>query len=397
VQIFFSINPSRKPTDLLLKEPDRINLFDPYKKQDPMKLCHLLLAFTFATPCISFAQYSAKSVTVTNLPVAETATVASPQWKKEQDQVNGHISDSKLAKMKNVTGAIAALLQDSYFADGSFSPVWHAEYFSEKTSPGPFTKFGVECDFPDQSARLSVTANDISPLLGHLAVNNQDFLTITTATAVNNDGAYFEGEHSKTWLIAAGDHQLPYMAVTRKEYLQESRKEVTIIKNSIIDYINQTVPVRPLADQETEKKATIDRLTAIYSGVDLQIRIRQYLNNYLPDEEYRKESIKKETAGMDSTLHLMDSLLDQGTAKELDLPAIVSVVAAEFRGFEDGHSDKMLIRMNAAYFNGSTRGETPQFFLVTLQLDGSSTQAGDIDRHWQEKFDGRPLKDLLKK
>lgn len=368
-----------------------------------MKLCNLLLAFplslafTLASPSISIAQYSAKSVTVTNLPATETATVASPQWKKEQDQVNGHISDGKLAKMKNITGAIAALLQDSILADGSYSPVWHAEYFSDKTSPGPFSKFGVECDFPDQGARLSVTANDISPLLGHLAVNNQDFLTITKATAVNNDIPYFEDAHSKTWLIAAGDHQLPYMAVTRKEYLQEARKEVTIIKNSIIDYIKQTVPLRPLAEQEAEKKATIDRLTAIYSGVDLQIRIRQYLNNYLPDEEYQKESIKKETAGMDSTLHLMDSLLLQGTPKELNLPAIVSVVAAEFNGFEDGHSDKMLIRMNAAYFNGSTRGETPQFFLVTLQSDGSSTLAGDMERRFQEKFDGRSLKDLLKK
>jgi len=41
--------------------------------------------------------------------------------------------------------------------------------------------------------------------------------------------------------------------------------------------------------------------------------------------------MEKGTADMDSTLHLMDSLLHHWTVKELNKPAIVSVVAAEFR------------------------------------------------------------------
>jgi len=362
-----------------------------------MKLLYVLLTLSIVCPFVASAQYSAKSITVTSLPASEIATASSPQWKKEQDQVIGRISNSKLAKMKNITGAIIAFFQDSCLSEGSYSPVWHGEYYSEKTSPGPIAKFYVECNFSDQKALLTITANDISPLLNHLVVNNQDFLTIKPVIAVRNDCPYFEYNRSKTWLITANNQQLPYTPVTRKEYLQEARKEVTIIKNSISDYIKQTRPVRPAAVQEAEKKATIDQLTAVYSGVDLQVRMKQLLNNYKTDEEYLKEGMEKGTADMDSTLHLMDSLLNHWTPNELNKPAIVSVVAAEFRGFEDGHSDKMLIRMNAASFNSSTSGETPQFFLVTLQSDALSTMARDIDRQLQEKFNSQKLKELLGK
>ena len=47
----------------------------------------------------------------------------------------------------------------------------------------------------------------------------------------------------------------------------------------------------------------------------------------------------------------MDSLLTRMPAAELAKPAVVSVASTEFRGFEDGQTNYMLIRMNTAYFN----------------------------------------------
>jgi hypothetical protein len=371
-----------------------------------MKLFFVLFLVS-VFPGVSFAQYSAKNLNVAHLlvngevpasrsaqevPAArltqEAPAARSTQWEKEQDQVSGHISNSKLLKMKNVTDAIVAFFHDSCLSEGPYSPLWHGEYFSEKNSPGPIMKFGVQCNFYDQKANLTIIANDISPLLNHLVVNNEDFLTIKVPVAIKNDCPYFEyaangsgSQWSKTWLVSAGDNGLPYTPVTRKEYLQEARTEVTIIKNSILSYIKQTTPIRPAAVQEAEKKAEIDQLNTIYSGIDLQVRIKQLLKNYKTDEEYLKENMEKGTADMDSTLHLMDSLLNHWTVKELNKPAIVSVVAAEFRGFEDGRSDKMLIRMNTAYFAPSSGGEKPQFFLANKARAGQLKPGSDaLDR-----------------
>jgi hypothetical protein len=361
-----------------------------------MKLIYVLLALVFVFPKNSSAQYSAKNIKVASLLTSGTLpSDRLPVWQREQDQVNGHISSGKLAKMKNVTEAIIAFFHDSCLSEGPYSPVWHGEYFSEKNSPGPGMKFGVQCNFNDQEALLTITANDMSPLLDHLAVNNQDFLTIKPAVAEKNDCPYFEDGHSKTWLVVADAHQLLYTPVSRKEYLQEARKEIGNIKDLLITYIKQKAPVRPAATQEAEKKSTIDQLTAVYSGIELQVRMKQFLNSYETDEEYLKENIEKGTAGLDSTLHLMDSLLKHCSPNELDKPAIVSVVAASFQGFEDGRSDKMLVRMNTAYLHPAPGVEKPRFFLVTWQYDPSDPMATTIGRELEERFDAQKLRELL--
>lgn len=376
-----------------------------------MKLFYVLLVYSVVFPGTISAQYSAKNINVSqHIDVShlqlngEVPVTPTPVWEKEQDQVNGHIRNSKLAKMKNVSEAIIAFFHDSCLSEATYSPVWHGEYFSEKNSPGPAMKFGVACHFYDQKAHLTITANDLSLLLDHFVVNDQDFLTIKVPTEIKNNCPYFEnavtgseGQRSKTWLVAAGDNQLPYTPVTRKEYLQEARAEVNIIKNSFLSYIKLATPVRPASVQDAAKKTILDQYAAIYTGIDLQVRTKLFLKNYKTDEEYLKDNIEKGTAAMDSTLHFMDSLLNHESAKELNRPAIVSVVAAEFRGFEDGRSDKMLIRMNNAYFNLSTGMEKPQFFLVNWHYDPSDAVGCGIGRQIEENFDSQPLKDILKK
>jgi len=84
-------------------------------------------------------------------------------------------------------------------------------------------------------------------------------------------------------------------------------------------------------------------------------------------------------------------------ADQLAKPAIVSVQAADFTGFEDGHGDKMLIRVNAAWLNAGLGGEKPRFFLVSWQYNPSVPVANDLGKQIQEKFNGKKLKAMLDK
>src|SRR5450755_4723952 len=161
-------------------------------------------------------------------------------WKKEHDEVNGHIDRTLLKTMKKTTQAIVDLLRDSCLSEGSFIPGWHGEFFSEKRSSSPRMKFGLECHFQENSAQIKVTANDFTILFRDtLYVNRKVFQTLKGTKAVKNGFPYFEylaaaGEgpaderpvHTKLWLITTAPDKLPYVPVTRKEYLEEASQEV---------------------------------------------------------------------------------------------------------------------------------------------------------------------------
>lgn len=368
-----------------------------------MKQFYALFSLAFLLPAVSPAQ----DLAANNTPVVkiygwntktdssisrETPSRKPQQWDREEDQVNGHIGKTQLAKMKNVNEALIAVLRDSCISDGTYNPSWHGEFFSEKTSPGPILKFGVHCNYT-ANADLGIIANDLGPLLDHLVVNNTDFLTIHPATAGSSDCQYFEYEAAtgkiKYWLVTAVHNQLPYTPLIRKEYLQEARAELKNKRDRIVADLKERMPIRPLPVQAAEKAATIDQLKSIYSGIDLQVRMRSFLNNYRSDEDYQKENIGSGTAGLDNTLHLMDSLSTHLTAAELGKPAMVSVAAADFTGFEDNMGGKAMLikKMNTAYFDPNAGVEKPQFFLVSWSTNTPEPATIALDKEMGSTID----------
>jgi hypothetical protein len=265
----------------------------------------------------------------------------------------------------------------------------------------PGTPFGVDCHFAEQHAELTITANDLQPLVGHLAVGRLQFLTMEISPAIKNGAPYFESTGVdgnvtvRRWLITTGIDQLPYEAVTRKEYLQAAKVELAGEKVAIVAAVKEKVRVRPTAVQDAEKKAMIERLKAIYTGVDLEVRMRQYLKNYRTDEQFLQDNIDNEATTVDNAMHLMNDLLTHMSATELNKPALVSVPAIDFNGFEDGHTDKMLVRMNPTYFNGERSAEKPRVLLVEWRYDAAIAGAADIDQQLMENFDAQALRVML--
>lgn len=351
------------------------------------------------SPVFTSAQDLKNTVTLVRQPIAATRQVAAAEttavrteWLKADDEVNGSISKEKLAKMKVVSGALVNFLQDS-----CLGATWHGEYNSDRNSPGAQLKFGVTCHFAAQNADLSITANDFQPLLDQLVLNGQHFLTMRVATASEKHNLYYTDGQTKMWLVTAGNGQLPFIAVTRKEYLVEAKAELSGMVKSIETGWKLKVPVRSAAAQEAERKGVIDQLKSMYTGTDLSIRVRVYLHSYKSDEEFLKAGIAAETAGFRATIRLMDSLSAHLGAAELGKPAVVSVGATDFRGFEDGQSDYTLIRMNGAYFNNTLSDEIPQLFLVTLHYEGTNVSAVELDRQLTAKVDGQALQAMLDK
>lgn len=378
-----------------------------------MKYFYVLLTLSFVFPGLSHAQDLAEN-NIGNTPstrvVSATGSGAgsasravapsntgsvNPQWEKEQDQVNGHISSAKLSGMKKVTESIIAFFHDGCLSGQRYNPGWHGEYSSEKVSTAAQIKFGAVANFYEQKARLTILANDLSPLLDQLVVNNHPFFTIQPAATTKNGAVCFATPQSTTWLITRDSRQPLYTPVTRKEYLREALMELNNKKNVILADMQQKMPVRMTTVQEAEKKAAIDQLNAQYAGTELQMRMRMFLSNYKTDEEYFKDNADKATADLDRTIHLMDYIASHLSPADLDRPAILSGQAADFQGFEANPSDKMLIRINPGYFNPDLSSESPQFFLLSWQYDPTDAAAADIDRQIREQLDCQKLLPLL--
>jgi hypothetical protein len=360
--------------------------------------------------------FQQRPVTLTSQPLAAAniapavveTTAVHTEWSKEEDLIDGLISKAKLAKMKGVTNALVDFLKDSCFSSGAYGPTWHGEYFSDKKSPGAQLKFALNCHFAAQNADLKITANDMQPLLDQLQVNGQHFLTMRIASGTEKNslcftdvtgatGAASSAGQTKMWLVTASKGQLPFTAVTRKEYLTEAKAELTAMVKSIEAGWKMKAPVRAAAVQEAERKAVIDQLKLMYSGTDLNIRVRIYLNSYKTDEQFLKDNIARETAGFRATIRVMDSLSAHLGVVGLSKPAVVSAAAADFHGFEDGQNNYMLIRMNAAYFNNQLSEEKPQLFLVTWHCEGSNASTMELDRQLTEKLDGQVLQEMIGK
>ena len=349
---------------------------------------------------------ASQPIAAANIPVATVETTGvKADWPKEEDRVDASLNKAKLGKMRGVTNAIVDFLRDSCLGAGAYSPTWHGEYYSEKNSPGAQLKFGLTCHFADQNADLSITANDMQPLLDQAMVNGQHFLTMRVANSNERNvlsytdaaAADASAGQTKMWLVATANGHMPFTPVTRKEYLTEAKAELTAMVKSIEAGWKLKVPVRAAAAQEAERKAVIDQLKSMYSGADLDIRVRVYMRSYKTDEQFQNENIANETAGFRWTIRLMDSLTAHLGAAELAKPAVVSVAAADFHGFEDGQTNYMLIRMNDAYFNPGLSDEKPQLFLVTWHYDGANASTAALDRQLSERLDAQVLQNMLGK
>jgi hypothetical protein len=238
---------------------------------------------------------------------------------------------------------------------------------NEPSTPAPAAPFGVRCIFynnedsnSNSNNDLTVFANDISPLLGNIKLNFTDYTTVKTA----GDQGYYEfdmenGLHVKAWLITADSTASPYTAVTRKEYLEQAKKELDALKNIVISDDRGRIHIRTAAEQEAEKQQML--------------------------QQFNK------------TIRTIDSLLRNSTTLELAKPAVVSVDAAHFRGFEDGYANTTtLVRINPNYFSGNA-GRSPKCLLVCWRYNPSESLATGIDRQLNEHFDGGQFQALLAK
>jgi hypothetical protein len=354
--------------------------------------------------------------------------------------VTGHISHDKLNGMKARTQTLVQLVHNCLTADNGESPnpIWHGEYLAGRSSSGELLRFGAQCSFyspdniVDKKAELLLLANELSPLLGHFTINGNDYGTIGAAISHRNGCLYFELPTTAFWLITADSSRLPYIPVTRREFLLEIRTQLIRDTSYISTEWRSNVAIRPAAVQEAEKQGQLRQLKTLYTGADLEVRTNIFLRNFTSDEVYLQKQISLATAVCCARLHLVDSLLHTHPA-DLDRPACLSTQTAaagqpatqaqrnralsqsaqaypalspttrldpalSFDGFADNLPGSiLLVRPNPAAFDPALGAEKPQFLLLGWRFDPTAHFAASLDQQLRDNLDTRQLQDLLGK
>ena len=352
--------------------------------------------------------------------------VPAPAWQKEDDRVTGNFSKDIMTTLKGTSARLVGWLYDSCLDGVSIHSSWHGEFRSDKTTDSAGFKYGIKCTFPAEEGHatgdrmasiattLEITANDLSPLTREVNVYGHDYNAIVPMKAVRNGCPYFEPPymatgamvaairagkmnvpHIHSWLVTAAPDELPYVAMSRKEFLEEMSGSLKMNKDTMIKMLKGKNPVRPQAIQDAEKEKTLESFGTTYRGAELQMRRRNYLDHYKSDEDDLKEIIDIQTAPLDSAIAFIEGMLHRLAPATLAAPAYVPAKASEFEGFADGEEDAVLLVHLKKTLTASP--DKPRYFLLSWTYDPADTHAALIKVKLDKKLDPAYMKDLLKK
>lgn len=365
-------------------------------------LCLVLAQFVYSP------QSNAQSSTRT--PLVTTAA-----WQKQEDYMESRLPGKLGTEMKKIVGSLASWAQRSGVDTLGCIPAWCGAYFTNKANAFPLFKYEMRSAFftgeisalnagPGKASSLVITANDLAALQQTFSINGNDYLSLP-AMQQAYDGVQYaewtaekeeasEARRTRTWVISYAG-RMPYSILSRKEYLEEAKKEITADKQRLKEDLQQRIPVKTAQQEEAEQKREIESIGAMYSGATRDSRVRSYLASYKPDSVYFKEVFDGQSASLDADSLLLDSMLTRSSSDYLERPAIVSVPAHDFRNFEDGKpGSRMLAKWNMSYFDKNLSLARPQFLAVSWQYDPAVPAAVNLDKVIS-RLDYCELQDLL--
>lgn len=164
------------------------------------------------------------------------------------------------------------------------------------------------------------------------------------------------------------DGMLPYIPVTRKQYLDRCIVYISRLYDKVIEGAKQ-MPVRSPEEQEKEKKAKLDKFQKQFATdpKKLKTNVDYYLSQYKTDQQIRDERVAKAIEIKDRELKIFTDELEKTTREGLlNSPAVILAmyytVPAVFE--TDPQKGNMLITENPDYIRRNLAGHIPQFMVL---------------------------------
>jgi hypothetical protein len=194
---------------------------------------------------------------------------------------------------------------------------------------------------------------------------------------------------------------LPYIPVTRKQYLDHSIKHLTTIYDKIIKGFEQR-PVRSFEEQEKEKNANLDKFKKDFGSEPKKLKsnVDYYLSGYQTDQQRRDEQVIKTKRDKVDILKRYQDELEKSTKEGLlDSPACIVVLHSPdliTPILVDEDKGPMLVTDNPEYIRKDLPKHIPQFFVLTWYGMTRGVR-GEVGKIIKEKFPIEKLQAMIDK
>jgi hypothetical protein len=192
---------------------------------------------------------------------------------------------------------------------------------------------------------------------------------------------------------------LPYIPVTRKQYLDYCIIYHTKIWNEVIRGVEQ-MPVRSAEEQEKEKNTKLVRLEKQFANDPQKLKANTdyYLAGYKTDLQIREDKLRETKKLKEDILKKFTDEIERSKNDGLlNSPAMIKVMYYAEPIFEtDPVYGLMLITENPDYVRKDLPKHVPQLFEINLTWDGSAAQE-KFAKTFQEKFPTDKLQAMIDK
>ena len=193
---------------------------------------------------------------------------------------------------------------------------------------------------------------------------------------------------------------LPYIPVTRKQYLDHSIKHLTAMYDKIIKGFEQ-MPVRSPEEQEKEKNSKLEKFKKDFGSDPKKLKstVDYYLAGYQTEQQRRDEQVNESKKYKKDIVKRYQDELEKTTNEGLlDSPACVVVIHSPdlttpiFVAEDKGH---MLVTDNPDYIRKDLPKYIPQFFVLNWRGMSSGVR-GEVGKVINEKFPIEKLQAMIR-
>ena len=198
-------------------------------------------------------------------------------------------------------------------------------------------------------------------------------------------------------IIITRDGQMPYISVTKKQFLKAflNNNEKRFVKT--LDF-EKNRAVKTDEQEEAEKKKNLELLERVTRADKLARAKENFLRNYITDKQRKENTIAKLQKMHDDDMNPARNLLADSLKSELAEPAILDfnnlLEFEEFSTLEKGGRE--LVRLNPEYFDSKLPKYVPQFLIVYWRWD-KNKPAENFKDQLEANLNFTALKEMIDK
>lgn len=355
---------------------------------------------------LQLSSWSQKSITTVERCTDAMAMQAKGKWIKTT-----HESASRSKEINNILAEFSSMVTTIYPQPTGVDAVWHTvegiSYFGSKQKNSPYPDgrpryvpielphfrmydyragfFPYLCEYgkthsmivaSETNTWVAIAANNSQaggaisePPDGSWTINGMPVRLLNELTRTFSGDGLRDAEKGRNYRIVLIHRKgiLPYIPVTRKQYLEQCIRFQNKMHDDMIR-LKEQMPVRTLDEQQKEKNAKLAKFEKDF-GKDpkrLKSAVDYYLSGYKTDQQTRDEQVDKAKKNKEQALKKFTDELEKTTRQGLlDSPAMIREMYNSDLIFDtDPLQASTVVIENRDYIRKDLPKHVPQLFVV---------------------------------